>query len=108
MRSIIFSILFLLPLLLSIDSQAAKGSGQVERIYPSNGKVYFRLKGDECKDKGSRNTYWYFDLSTDTGKAYYSLLLAAATTKSVVQVGRPANSCSPELSQEINYIYQDY
>ncbi|MEJ6473994.1 hypothetical protein [Pseudoalteromonas piscicida] len=108
MKKILLSVLLLPVFMLPFAVQAAKGVGQVERIYPSNGKIFFRLKGDECKDKGSRNTYWYFDLSTDTGKANYSLLLAAAATKSVINVGRPANSCSPEQSQAINYLYQDY
>ncbi|CAM4309108.1 hypothetical protein [Pseudoalteromonas byunsanensis] len=108
MKSILLPTLLATAFLLPFTSHAAKGSGQVERIYPNNGKVYFRLKGDECKDKGSRNTYWYIDLSTETGKASYSLLLTAATTESVIVVGRPSSSCSPEVTQQVNYIYQDF
>lgn len=91
--------------LFSSQLYAAKGSGFVERIYINNNKVLFRLKGDECKSKAV-NSYWFFELNNDQGKATYALLLAAANSNKVIQVGYP--ECDSSKTSIINYLYQDF
>ncbi|KAF7785557.1 hypothetical protein PRUB_a4244 [Pseudoalteromonas rubra] len=104
-----FTTILTLSLLLPLApaALAAKGAGQVERIYPSGSRVYFRLKGDECK-KGanSGNTYWYYELSEATANVNTAILLAAANTGKSLRVGYP--SCDATKTQKINYLYQDF
>jgi hypothetical protein len=78
-------------------------SGRVTRVYPvSNGDVYFRLSGT-CKT----NSYFYFSTASSAGKAWYALLLSAATTKQPVRIAM-GSSCDPAVDQPIHYIYQDF
>ncbi|ALU43557.1 MULTISPECIES: hypothetical protein [Pseudoalteromonas] len=101
----ILTLSLLLPL--APAAFAAKGVGQVERIYPSGGKVFFRLKGDECKQSANAgNTYWYFELADATAGVNVSMLLAAANTSKTIKIGYP--SCDPTKNQKINYLYQDF
>ena len=77
-------------------------AGQVTRIYPqSNGNIYFRLSGT-CKT----STYFYFSTANDGGKAWYAMLLSAATTKQPVRIA--TNICDPAVDQPIHYLYQDF
>jgi hypothetical protein len=78
-------------------------SGRVTRVYPlSNGDIYFRLSGT-CKT----NSYFYFSTASSGGKAWYALLLSAATTKQPVRIAMGSN-CDPVMDQPIHYIYQDF
>lgn len=94
----------------SLNSFAGHVSGPVERIYVTQDIVYFRLKGDSCKTVADRNTYWKFSLTSGqeggTGKAWYSMLLAAATAGSVISAGIP--DCQPGTHQNVRYLYQNY
>ncbi|RZM84924.1 hypothetical protein [Pseudoalteromonas rubra] len=103
--SSILALSLLLPL--APTALAAKGVGQVERIYPSGSRVYFRLKGDECKQgANSGNTYWYYELSEAASGVNTSMLLAAANTGKIIKIGYP--SCDATKNQKINYLYQDF
>jgi len=104
----------LLPfLLISIECKAGSVSGEVERIFPftdsvGNSVVNFRLKNDSCKLSGSQgNTYWRFKLETEIEKAWYSMLLAAATTGKPIRAG-VTDPCDPNKNEYVNYLYQDY
>lgn len=78
-------------------------AGQITRIYPtSGGTVYFRLAG-ACKV----TTYFYFNVSSDAGKAWYAMLLSAATTGQPVQISI-VDPCDPAVNQPIQYVFQDY
>lgn len=95
----------LLPL--APSAMAAKGVGMIERIYPIETRVNFRLKGDECKrDANNGNTYWYYELSDGAADINTAMLLSAAATGTIIKIGY--SSCEPDKSQKIHYLYQDY
>lgn len=94
-----------LLVLFFISMQTEAEGYEVARIYPQGGKVFFRLKNDPCKNAAA-NKYWYFDLNNEVAKAWFSMLLSAAATKTKVQLGY--NSCDPDISQPITYVYQDF
>ncbi|SOD56036.1 hypothetical protein [Pseudoxanthomonas wuyuanensis] len=77
--------------------------GQVTRVYvTSAGTVNFRLSGG-CKT----STYFYFSLASDASKAWYAMLLSAATTKQPVRISI-ADPCDATINQPIQYIFQDF
>ena len=93
----------------SSAAYAVKGEGQVMRIYP-HGNVYFRLKGDDCKDAG-QNSYWFFRQQDNPMADYWlSMLLSAAATGQTVKVGSSSGiaNCNPDQNEEIAYILIDY
>lgn len=81
----------------------AGSTGLVSRIYPSGDTINFQLK-DACK---TGTVYWQFDIRTDIGKAWYALLLSAATTGRPVNIDYPGE-CNPSAHQTIWYVYQDF
>ncbi|GAA5445247.1 hypothetical protein Misp06_03446 [Microbulbifer sp. NBRC 101763] len=94
---------------LAANVQADAVVGPVARIYVHDNIVNFRLKDDACKLESTvGNTYWRFSLDSqpETAKAWYAMLLNAATTGKSVKLGVP--SCDPENHQYIRYVYQDY
>lgn len=103
----------LVSVVITITAQSAWSgtvSGNVSRLYPSSGGsgnpdlVYFKISGDACKaDSG----YWYFALQSEASKAWFSMLLAAATTRSDVIVAFNG-ACNQGVSQEVTYIYQNF
>lgn len=105
MRTKLFTLLFIIILFIPKAIYAAEAYGAVERIYPHNGKVYFRLKGDKCKNK-SLYKYWYFELNSEESKLWFSMLLTASSTGKIVKIG--VQSCKPDENQKITYIYQDF
>jgi len=99
--------LILLSILLSTFSLGANAAisaeGTVEILYPANPSlVYFRLKGDVC----TVAQYFKFSLTTEEGKAWYSLLLAAANTSKPVIVA--ATECPTGSAITVSYIYQKF
>lgn len=90
------------------SAYAAKGEGQVMRIYP-HGNVYFRLKGDECKSEG-QNKYWFFRQTNPMADYWLSMLLSAAATGQTVKIGTSSGigNCRPDQDEEIAYIFIDY
>ena len=77
-------------------------NGQVKRLYPDSGRIYFKIKNDQCES----TKYYYFELSIEIEKAWYSLLLAAANSGKNVKVSVP--ECALTESIKIRYIYQDF
>ncbi|TQV86560.1 hypothetical protein [Aliikangiella coralliicola] len=98
--------IFLALLIISMPSFGEGGVGEVARIYPHNGKVYFRLKNDSCQSQGNSHRYYYFNLGDETSRAWYSMLLAASSTKTKVSV--VVSDCTQSSDILISYIYQDY
>lgn len=78
-------------------------TGKVKRIYPQGDLIYFRIVGDACKT----NKYWYFTLQSEVSKAWFSMLLAAATTQSEVLISY-SGSCDASINQQIDYVVQDF
>ncbi len=103
------SLIALLFTVLSLNASNAMATdfttGEVSRIYVSGDVVNFRLAGNVCK---GGNSYWQFSLTSnpETKKSWYTMLLAAANTKSDVTVGH--QGCNTNVSQTVSYIYQDY
>ena len=84
-------------------SATIKAGGTVEVLYPSNpGLVYFRLKDDIC----SGSSYFKFSLTTEEGRAWFALLLAAANTSKPVIVAAP--ECPTTSDINIFYVYQSF
>ena len=84
----------------------AANVGRVTRIYPqTDGTVYFWLDNG-CKS-GAIDGYWTFSLNSDTGKAWYAMLLSAANNKSPVAVAY-SGVCTAGQHQPIWYVYQDF
>jgi len=97
-----------LTLLMCAFTAHAHETGRVTRIYPTNGEdrnVYFWLENG-CK-KNAADGYWYFPLNSDTAKAWYAMLLAAAHNKTPVSVAF-SGTCVAGQHQPIWYVYQDY
>ena len=85
---------------------AGANVGRVTRIYPqTDGTVYFWLDNG-CKS-GAIDGYWTFSLNSDTGKAWYAMLLSAANNKSPVAVAY-SGVCTAGQHQPIWYVYQDF
>ena len=83
---------------------AVTRTGEVERIFPIDGGIKFRLKGDEqCNPNGK---YYYFNLDSEVKKAWYSLLLAAANTSKPVRVS--IDACPTDSHVPVRYVYQDF
>ena len=101
-----FKVLLLMCVLFSLPVLSAGTEGFVERIYPYNGQVYFRLKDDPCKSTPG-NTYWQFNLDSEISKAWFSMLLSASATNTKIKLGSPAD-CDASINQEIAFIYQDF
>lgn len=93
----------LLLLTASAPASAAGESGFVTRIYPAANIINFQLQ-NSCKTGG---VYWQFDATTDMGKAWYAMLLTAATNKKPVNISF-AGGCDPSQHQTIWYMYQDF
>ncbi|WP_196138286.1 hypothetical protein [Aliikangiella sp. G2MR2-5] len=85
---------------------AETGAGEVARIYPNSGGVFFKLKNDPCAAKGPSSRYYYFDHDNVSADKWFSLLLAAANTKAVVKVAVP--DCTSVDHVKVNYVYQDF
>jgi len=96
--------LLAISLLMAVSFGASaiiKTSGTVEILYPSKpGLVYFKLKNDSCDTSG----YFKFSLSTEEGRAWYALLLAAANTSKPISVAAP--QCPTTVDIDILYVYQ--
>lgn len=105
MRLIIKLIFMINVFFFSMSVYSIGTYGTVERIYPNNEKVSFRLKGDVCKSK-DLNSYWSFDLGSETSKAWLSMLIAASATGSIIKLG--VDECDPEKDANIVYLYQDF
>lgn len=102
------NVIFLISLTLligTVQTYAAGTSGLVDRIYPYGGHVNFRLKDDDCKSSAV-NSYWQFDLDSETSKAWFAMLLSASATKTTIKLGVP--ECDPSKNQYISYMYQDF
>jgi hypothetical protein len=90
--------------IVSLPAFSIGTEGLVERIYPQDGKIYFRLIGDTCKSTAA-NKYWHFDLVDDSGKAietakaWFAMLLSASATKTIIKVG--AASCDSSTNAPI-------
>lgn len=96
--------LFVAALLLASNAFAnITVHGEVARIYPSGNAINFKLKNDQC---GNTGQYYYFNLSSDTEKAWYAMMLAAANTKAQISVSIPA--CPTTAKELVRYIYQDF
>lgn len=99
----------LLPLILALMPQQAHADehlvGLVTRIYVNDGAVNFIL-AQGCKNI-TNYKYWQFSLASDTGKAWYAMLLSAATTKMPIRIAYPG-ACDPTVHQSVSYIYQDF
>lgn len=83
-------------------------TGKVKRIYPKaineNQRIFFRLKGDPCKNN---DTYWYFDVKDAVTQAWFSMLLTAAASDTDIKIkGQPG--CNVTQSERITHIYQDF
>lgn len=111
MNRLVLQVLLLLSpfFVVCVSANAKVVTGEIKRIYPTSGTVYFRLKNDICI---SGNQYYYFQMndSTNTGKYashnWYSLLLASAHANKSVSV--KVASCPEEGHVPVVYIYQDY
>ena len=94
----------LLSALISLQCVAGSGSGKVTRIYTHTGDfVLFATEthshgADKDTCIGAENE-WGFSLKTETGKAMYSQLLAAASQGKQVNVSG-ANDCADFPSRE--------
>lgn len=103
-KKYIKSALFIFALLMSVNAAAnVTVQGEVARLYPSGNAVHFKLKNDQC---GNTGQYYYFPLGTEVEKAWYAMLLAAATTGKPVKVSIPG--CPATAYVLVRYIYQDY
>lgn len=84
-------------------SAAINAQGTVEVLYPSSPSlVYFKLKGDVCTE----SQYFKISLNSEEGKAWYSLLLAAANTSKSVNVVAPECPTNAVGAITVSYIYQ--
>ena len=102
--------------LFSIPALAGTGSGTVTKIYTHVGDVVLFSTQSHVHDESRNaciaeqgaNTEWAITLTTETGKAMYAQLLAAATQKKpVVVVG--ANDCNDFPGRERpSYVVVDY
>ena len=91
-------------LLLSVNAFAnITVHGEIARIFPNGGVINFKLKNDHC---GNTGQYYYFNLNSDTEKAWYAMMLAAANTGARVSVSIPA--CPTTAKVAVRYVYQDY
>ncbi|WP_027671414.1 hypothetical protein [Rheinheimera baltica] len=77
--------------------------GEIERIFPNLGVVNFKLKNDRC---GNTGQYYYFPLTNEREKAWYSMILAAANTGKRVVVSVP--QCPTNAYVQVRYIYQEF
>ncbi len=103
MRKLIAMLVVVVGMATAPVAEAEILSGEVSRIYvTSSGAVNFRISG-ACK----ASTYFFFNLSSDHGKAWYAMLLNAATTRQSVRVSI-ADTCDPAVNQSVAYVYQDY
>ena len=94
--------IFLIALFFTTLSEASTPVGEISRIYPNDGRIYFKLKNDSCNPNG----YYYFSMSSENGETWYSLILAAANTSKKIAV-RVAN-CPVSGNAQIVYVYQDF
>ena len=92
---------------ISINVNAAAYSGNVTRIYPASGsdggKIHFRINSKDCP---SNSNYFWFSMEHPSGKAWYSLILAAANTGKSITVN--AEKCPYMNPVQIRYVYQDF
>lgn len=86
-------------------AQAEDLGGKVTRIYPNAMGINFRLEGT-CK-ASSNSAYFYFPLSSDLSKAWYAMLLSAASSGQPVRISLP-QPCDPAVNQQVSYVYQNY
>jgi hypothetical protein len=88
----------------SLPSYGTKGtSGEISRIYPTNNKIFFRLKNDTCNPN---NRYYYFNLDSETSKAWYALILSAANTSKPISVS--IHECPSAADVSVRYILQNF
>ncbi len=101
----------LLMLSLSINASAISWvSGKVARIYPTGNMILFNLKSDQC-GRGVDSGYYYFNLDSESNKASYALILAAANTDKpiVVSLYAAETACPASgVNVQIRYLYQDF
>ena len=101
------TMLFLLFMFISINVNAATFSGNVTRIYPgtgsNGGKIHFRINNNDCLSNGN---YFWFSIEHPSGKAWYSLILAAANTGKSISVN--AEKCPDNEPVQVLYIYQNF
>ncbi len=101
MKKVLFVLLTLISSLVFADPFTV--TGQVKRIYPTSPeRVHFRIDNDRC----SSSKYFYFDLNNETKKAWFSMLLAAATTGSEIKIS--ISECPEKDHVAIRYMYQDF
>jgi len=97
-------LLTIFTLCLPLHSYATtSATGEVSRIYPQSNKIYFQLKNDPCN---SNNKYYYFALDSESSKAWYSLILAAANTSKPIVVS--LTECPSTVDVPVRYIYQNF
>lgn len=87
------------------SARAEHVTGKVTRIYPTGTTVNFWLSTG-CKTN-SASAYWQFSITSEMGKAWYSMLLTAAATGKPVTVAH-SGTCDPGQHQAIWYIFQDF
>lgn len=96
---------FLLAMLSSSAFAITDVRGKVARIYINEPNVYFSLKNDQCGN--NIGTYYYFKLDTEAKRAWYTLILAAASTDKVIDVSLPLCPVGG-APVEVRYIFQDF
>ncbi|WKD48409.1 hypothetical protein [Microbulbifer spongiae] len=94
----------------SMEAIAAETiTGEIKRLYPDRGKIFFRLKNDTCI---AGNQYYYFEMNEEdargkyAAKNWYSMLLANGMAGKKVTVSVP--ECPPSGNIEILYLFQEY
>ena len=79
-------------------------SAKVTRLYPTSAGVVNVSLSTGCK--ANTSFYYQFNLNTDAGKAWYAMLLTAATNKTNVAVAI-TGACDATMHQSVLYIYQN-
>ncbi|WP_045825407.1 hypothetical protein [Teredinibacter turnerae] len=102
---------YLVLLISLISGPVFSGSGagkvRIEHIGDWNGKSLLFFYTDSHISAPDCNTYahrWVIDLSTDEGKAQYSLLLAAQMSDKTVNVGGKANCNLWDNSETVHWV----
>jgi hypothetical protein len=103
----LFIAVFLLSNSLSADNIIV--SGEIQRLFPKENKVSFRLKNDNCIT-GNYYYYFYMNESDNSGKYaaknWYAMLLSSAMALKPVSVS--VDGCIADSNIAVRYIFQDY
>lgn len=94
-----------LALSVAAPAHADTITARVTRIYPISTGVVNVSVASGCKVGTSH--YFQFTLNSEAAKAWYALLLTAATNKTSVSIAFPG-ACDPNASQTIQYVYQNF